>query len=72
MSSHTIEQKFIFFPKYEPENEEIINFKECVILFSEFPSSLSCEFIYNGNESIKFNKRHPVYRKLFLNEFCTE
>jgi len=26
-------------------------------------------FIYTGEEKMPFNKRHPVYRELFLNEF---
>ena len=69
MSSHTVEKKVIIFPSYDSDKEESINFYEIIIPFSNFGSSRSITYIYNGNENIKFNERHPVYRRLLLNEF---
>ena len=43
--------------------------KKIIIPFSNFGSSPSPEYIYNGNENIKFNERHPAYRRLLLGEF---
>ncbi|MFW9875947.1 MAG: hypothetical protein ACFFG0_22835 [Candidatus Thorarchaeota archaeon] len=71
MSSHTAKVKVLIFPCYDndTEKEDSINFNEIVIPFSEFGSFQSPPYIYEGNENIKFNERHPVYRRLFLNEF---
>jgi hypothetical protein len=69
MSSHTVEKKVIIFPCYDSDREESINFKEILIPFSNFECSHNLIYIYNGNEKIKFNKRHPVYRRLLFDEF---
>lgn len=69
MSSQTVEKKIIIFPSDDTNNEDSINFNEIIIPFSNFGSSPSPEYIYNGNENIKFNERHPAYRRLLLGEF---
>lgn len=71
MSSQTVEKKVLIFPSYNTDKEErdSINFNKIIIPFSNFGSSQSLAYIYNGNENIKFNERHPVYRRLLLNEF---
>ena len=69
MSSQTVEKKVLIFPGYNTDKEDSINFNEIIIPFSNFGSSQSLAYIYNGNENIKFNERHPVYRRLLLNEF---
>ena len=69
MSSQTVEKKIVIFSCDDSDKENSINFNEIIIPFSNFGSSQSPAYIYNGNEHIKFNKRHPVYRKLLLNEF---
>jgi len=69
MSSQTVEKKVLIFPSYNTDKEDSINFNKIIIPFSNFGSSQSLAYIYNGNENIKFNERHPVYRRLLLNEF---
>jgi hypothetical protein len=71
MSSHTIEEKIIIFPCMDTETtkEDSINFYEIIIPFSKFGVSQSIEYIYDGNENLEFSKRHPIYRRLLLNEF---
>ncbi|MBA7519543.1 hypothetical protein ES705_11622 [subsurface metagenome] len=69
MSSQIVEKKVLIFPSDNTDKEDSINFNEIIIPFSNFGSSQSLAYIYNGNENIKFNKRHPVYRRLLLNEF---
>ena len=69
MSSKSIKRKF---KNIIEENipEEPVDVKELVIAFSDFIKSKS--FIYNGNEKIPFNKRHPIYQAILRNEFTTE
>jgi hypothetical protein len=67
--SSDVERKVVIFPSYDSIKEELINLKEIVIPFSKFKSSRSIEFIYYGNETIRFKKSHPVYRKLLFDEF---
>ena len=71
MSSQTVERKVVIFPSVDNDSdkEESINFNKIIIPFSNFGNSQTPAFIYHGNENIKFNKRHPVYRNLLLNEF---
>ena len=69
MSSHTIKTKVFLFPSVDTDKEDSINFNEIIIPFSNFGNSQSLAYIYNGNENIKFNERHPIYRRLLLNEF---
>ena len=69
MSSQTVEKKSQIFPIYKTSIEDSINFDDIIVHFSDLGTSKSAEFIYNGNEKITFKKRHPVFRKLFLNEF---
>lgn len=69
MSSQTVENKVLIFPSDNTDKEDSINFNEIIIPFSKFGSSQSLAYIYKGNENIKFNERHPIYRRLLLNEF---
>jgi len=69
MSSHTAKTKVHIFPSEDTDKEDSINFNEIVIPFSNFGSSQSLAYIYNGTENIRFNERHPVYRNLLLHEF---
>jgi hypothetical protein len=71
MSSQTVERKVLIFLSDDTgaDKEDSINFNEIIIPFSNFGSSQNLTYIYNGNEGIKFNERHPVYRRLLLNEF---
>ncbi len=71
MSSHTIEKKIIIFPcvDTETDKEDSIDFHEIIIPFSKFGISQSIEYIYTGNENLEFDKRHPIYRRLLINEF---
>ncbi|MFX0083805.1 MAG: hypothetical protein ACFE94_18805 [Candidatus Hodarchaeota archaeon] len=71
MSSHAAKAKVFIFPSVynETEKEDSINFDEIIIPFSKFGKSQSTEYIYCGDEKTKFNERHPIYRKVLLNEF---
>jgi hypothetical protein len=71
MSSHTVQNKVHIFPcdDTETDKEDSINFNEIIIPFSKFGISQSLEYIYDGNENLKFSKRHPIFRRLLLNEF---
>jgi len=69
MSSQTVKKKVFIFPGDDADKEDSINFNDIIIPFSNFGSSQSLPYIYNGYENIKFNERHPVYRRLLLNEF---
>lgn len=69
MSSHTIQKKVIIFPYYNIDKEDSINFNEILIPFSNFGKSTIPEYIYKGDEIIRFNERHSIYKKLLLDEF---
>jgi len=69
MSSKTVEKGVIIFPNVDTDKEDFINFDDIVMPFSKFGESKNPSYIYNGDEDIIFKKRHPVYRKLLLNEF---
>ncbi len=72
MSSQTAEKKIQIFPIFRTDIEDSINFDDIIIPFSSFGKSKSPSYIYNGDEDINFNKKHPVYQKLLLNEFAEE
>ena len=69
MSSQTIKEKVQIFPIDDTDIEDSINFDDIIIPFSDLEKSKSPSYIYEGDEKINFDKRHPVYQKLFLNEF---
>ncbi|MFX1426687.1 MAG: hypothetical protein ACFFBE_09565 [Promethearchaeota archaeon] len=69
MSSNIAKGKITIFPSYDTDSEDSINFREIIIPFSNFGNSPSPTYIYYGNENIKFNERHPVYKRLLLLEF---
>lgn len=69
MSSQSVEIKLIIFPRYNAYKEDSINFNEIIIPFSNFGKSNIPEYIYKGDEIIRFNERHPFYQKLLLDEF---
>jgi len=72
MSSQTAEKKEPIFPIYDTYIGDSINFDDIIIPFSDFGISKNPSYIYNGNEDINFKERHPVYQKLFLDEFLAE
>jgi len=72
MSSQTVEKKKLIFPIYDIYIEDSINFDDIIIPFSDFKISKNSSYIYNGDEDINFKERHPVYQKLFLDEFHVE
>lgn len=72
MSSQTVQKKVIIFPYYKPYKEDSINFNEILIPFSNFGKSNIPEYIYKGDEIIRFNERHPIYQKLLLDEFMSK
>jgi len=72
MSSQTVEKKGPIFPIYDTYIEDSINFDDIIIPFSDFVIPKNLSYIYNGDEDINFKERHPVYQKLFLDEFPVE
>lgn len=70
MSSQTVEKKVIIFPNDGTDKEDSINFNDIIIPFSDLGRSKSPSYLYNGDEDINFNERHPVYQKLLLDEFA--
>lgn len=69
MSSQTVEKKEHILSIYDTCIEDSINFDDIIIPFSDLGESKRFSYIYEGDEDISFKKRHPVYRKLFLDEF---
>ena len=69
MSSRTVEKKEQTFPIYDTYIENSINFDDIIIPFSDLGESKRPSYIYEGDENISFKKRHPVYRKLLVDEF---
>lgn len=69
MSSRTLEKKEHIFTIYDTYIEDSINFDDIIIPFSDLGESKSLSYIYEGDEDISFKKRHPIYRKLLLDEF---
>lgn len=65
MSSKSTEEKIVYF---EVEEKESIRIRDIVIPYSLFFRKQQ-EFIYSGKEKIPFEKRHPLYRTILLNEF---
>lgn len=72
MSSQTVEKKEPIFPIYDRYIEDSINFDDIIIPFSDFVIPKNPSYIYNGDEDINFKERHPIYQKLFLDEFPVE
>ncbi len=48
--------------------KEVFDIKTVVFPFSLIPRKKE-EYIYSGEEKMLFQKRHPIYRSLLLNEF---
>ena len=69
MSSQTVKKKEQIFPIYDSHIEDSINFDDIIIPFSDLGKSKSPAYIYKGDEEINFEKRHPAYKKLLLDEF---
>ena len=72
MSSQIVEKKKPIFPIYNTNIEDSINFDDIIIPFSDFGIPKNPSYIYNGDEDINFKERHPIYKKLFLDEFRVE
>lgn len=69
MSSKIVEKKYHFVPGYESVEEESINLKNIIIPFSKVGTSKKYSDFYNGAEDIPFKERHPIFKKILLNEF---
>jgi len=70
MSSQA-ENKNIVLIKYEPFEEDFIDFNKIIIPFSDFGTSKKLSYIHADLETMKFNERHPSFQTIFLNEFRT-
>ncbi|MFX0039584.1 MAG: hypothetical protein ACFFCY_04990 [Promethearchaeota archaeon] len=69
MSSQSEEKTEFIVLSFDDYKEDSINFNRIVIPFSKFGLSKTPGYIYEGNEDIAFNKRHTVYKSIFLDEF---
>jgi hypothetical protein len=69
MSSQTVKKKAQIFLIYDTDLENSINFNKIIIPFSDLGKTKSPSFIYEGDEGINFKERHPIYKKLLLDEF---
>ena len=65
MSSKIIEKKI---HEIKFEIQESFQVKNIIIPFSLFFMNRE-EYIYTGEERLPFNKKHPLYKTLLLNEF---
>ena len=65
MSSKSIEQKVVHL---EVEIKDSFQVKDIVIPYSLFFRRQE-PFIYSGQEKMEFEKRHPLYKSIILNEF---
>ena len=65
MSSKSTDKKVVHF---EVESKESFHVKDIVIPYPLFFRK-ALQFIYSGQEKIPFEKRHPLYKAIFLNEF---
>ena len=65
MSSKSIDRKY-----HDTRNDfrDSFRLKNVIIPLSSIFTAKE-RYIYSGEEKIPFNKRHPVYRVLLLNEF---
>jgi len=73
--SSQVERKNQIIIIYEPLYEDVINFNEIIIPFSDFGKSKKLSYIHDGTETaIKFNETHPIFQAAMLNEFtdCTD
>ena len=71
MSSKTSKDKFQVASKDQLSKNRPINIKEITIPFTKL-IDVNPLYIYSGKEKIPFNKRHPEYQAIFLNEFAGE
>lgn len=65
MSSKSTDKKVVYL---DVEVKDSFQVKDIVIPYALFFRRQQ-EFIYSGQEKIPFEKRHPLYRSIFLNEF---
>jgi hypothetical protein len=65
MSSRAIDKR-----NHENEYEitQPVQLKDIIIPYSRFYGN-QVRFIYSGEEKIPFQKRHPLYKIIMLNEF---
>jgi hypothetical protein len=71
MSSQTVQKEKTEIIDLQTENEKLINkiFSDITIPFSEILKVNNLSDIYNGNEQMRFNERHPIFKALFKLEF---
>ena len=65
MSSKSIDRKAVHL---DDEVKESFQVKDIVIPYSLFFRKQE-PFIYSGQEKMTFEKRHPLYKTIMLNEF---
>jgi len=54
------------------EEKHYPDLSEAVILFSKINhTKVEPQYIYMGHEKLTFNERHPLYQKIFREEFST-
>jgi hypothetical protein len=56
----------IIYPSGEPPTLDLTRFS---IPFSEICERQKPQFIYSGYEKIKFEDRHPEYKRILIQEF---
>ena len=69
MSSKTRKETIQNMTKEQLSKNRPIKIKEITIPFSILLDHINPSDIYNGEEKIPFNKQHPEYQKILLNEF---
>lgn len=65
MSSKPVDKKTVHI---EFETKEVFQVKDITIPYSLIFRKQE-SFIYSGGEKIPFDKRHPLYKSVLLNEF---
>lgn len=54
------------------EEKHYPDLSDAVILFSKINlTKVEPQYIYMGHEKLTFNERHPLYQKIFREEFAT-
>jgi len=67
--SSQVENKNIDLIKYEPLEEDSIDFNKILIPFSDFGTSKKPSYIHDELETMKFKERHPFFQATLLSEF---
>ncbi len=59
----------LIYKKGVPNTEIYFYLSEITIPFSKFFLKKNDRDIYSGSENISFNNRHPIFKKILLEEF---